>query len=141
MRCLILARKVWKKTSQPPRHAIKQGADLICFSGDKLFGGPQAGIVAGKKRMIEGLKREPLFRALRCDKLVLAALQMTADHHLNAGQPKLPVLSLLRITKDELRARAAAMLVRLRGYRSRSASVAAAVMSVAAAWRNQLSRR
>ncbi|HJT79954.1 MAG TPA: L-seryl-tRNA(Sec) selenium transferase, partial [Chthoniobacterales bacterium] len=88
--------------------AIKQGADLICFSGDKLFGGPQAGILAGKKRLIEGLKREPLFRALRCDKLVLAALQATIDHHLTAAGSDLPMLSLIRLTKDELRARAAA---------------------------------
>lgn len=95
--------------------AIRQGADLICFSGDKLFGGPQAGIIAGKKRLIEALKRNPLFRALRCDKLVLAGLQTTVDHHLSAIDSKLPVLSLLRTTKDELRARAAAMLVRLRG--------------------------
>lgn len=96
-------------------HAIKQGADLVCFSGDKLFGGPQAGIIAGRKRVIEGLKRDPLFRALRCDKLVLAALQTTVDHHLTSAGSNLPMLSLLRITKDELRARAAAMLVRLRG--------------------------
>jgi L-seryl-tRNA(Ser) seleniumtransferase len=95
--------------------AIKQGADLVCFSGDKLFGGPQAGIIAGRKRLIEGLKNEPLFRALRCDKLVLAALQTTADLQLSGTEAAVPVLSILRISKDELRARAAAMLVRLRG--------------------------
>ena len=88
---------------------------MVCFSGDKLFGGPQAGIIAGKKRWIDALKKEPLFRALRCDKLVLAGLQTTVDLHLNASESNLPVRSLLRITKDELRARAAAMLVRLRG--------------------------
>jgi L-seryl-tRNA(Ser) seleniumtransferase len=95
--------------------AVKEGADLVCFSGDKLFGGPQAGIIVGRKRWIDALKREPLFRALRCDKLVLAGLQTTVDLHLNGSEPNLPVRSLLRITKDELRARAAAMLVRLRG--------------------------
>jgi L-seryl-tRNA(Ser) seleniumtransferase len=95
--------------------AIKEGADLVCFSGDKLFSGPQAGIIVGKKRLVDALKREPLYRALRCDKLVLAGLQTTVDLHLNASETKLPVRSLLRITKDELRARAAAMLVRLRG--------------------------
>jgi L-seryl-tRNA(Ser) seleniumtransferase len=95
--------------------AIKDGADLVCFSGDKLFGGPQAGIIVGKKRFIDALKREPLFRALRCDKLALAALQATVDMHLNASGTDLPVRSLLRVTKDELRGRAAAMLVRLRG--------------------------
>ena len=95
--------------------AITAGADLICFSGDKLFGGPQAGMLAGKKRLIDALKREPLYRALRCDKLVLACLQTTVDLHLTSSDTKLPVLSLLRLTKDELRGRAAAMLVRLRG--------------------------
>jgi L-seryl-tRNA(Ser) seleniumtransferase len=98
-----------------PAEAISEGTDLVCFSGDKLFGGPQAGIIAGKKRFVEALKREPLFRALRCDKLVLAALQTTADLHLTDSETKLPARTLLRITKDELRARAAAMLVRLRG--------------------------
>ena len=98
-----------------PNEAIKNGADLVCFSGDKLFGGPQAGIIAGKKRFITALKREPLFRALRCDKLVFAALQATVDLHLNQALAEIPALALLRVPKDELRARAAAMLVRLRG--------------------------
>jgi len=98
-----------------PNEAIKNGADLVCFSGDKLFGGPQAGIIAGKKRFITALKREPLFRALRCDKLVFAALQATVDLHLNQALAEIPALALLRIPKDELRARAAATLVRLRG--------------------------
>ena len=99
-----------------PAEAIKDGASLVCFSGDKLFGGPQAGIVAGKRRLIAAIKREPLFRALRCDKLVLAGLQATVDLHLGGtGQAEVPVLALLRTSKDELRSRAAAMLVRLRG--------------------------
>jgi L-seryl-tRNA(Ser) seleniumtransferase len=98
-----------------PAEAIKEGADLVCFSGDKLFGGPQSGIIAGRKRWIDALRKEPLFRALRCDKLVLAALQTTVDLHLRVPESNLPVRSLLRLTKDELRARAAAMLVRLRG--------------------------
>src|SRR5204863_9351877 len=48
-----------------PAEVLKAGADLVCFSGDKLFGGPQAGIIAGKRRFVSALKREPLFRALR----------------------------------------------------------------------------
>jgi L-seryl-tRNA(Ser) seleniumtransferase len=95
--------------------AIKEGSDLVCFSGDKLFGGPQCGVIAGKRRYVDALKKEPLFRALRCDKLVLAGLQTTVDLHLSGTETNLPVRSLMTITKDELRARAAAMLVRLRG--------------------------
>ncbi len=98
-----------------PAEALNNGADLVCFSGDKLFGGPQAGIIVGKKRLITALKAEPLFRALRCDKLVFAALQTTVDLHLNQVLSEIPALALLQIPKDELRARAAAMLTRLQG--------------------------
>jgi L-seryl-tRNA(Ser) seleniumtransferase len=98
-----------------PSETLKDGADLVCFSGDKLFGGPQAGIIAGKKRFIAALKREPLFRALRCDKLCLAALQSTVDFHLSDATSEIPVQTLLRTSKDELRARAANIFARLRG--------------------------
>ena len=98
-----------------PAEALRAGADLVCFSGDKLFGGPQAGIIVGKKRFIIALKRNPLYRALRCDKLVFAALQATVDLHLNASLSEIPALALLQIPKDELRARAAAIFERLRG--------------------------
>jgi L-seryl-tRNA(Ser) seleniumtransferase len=90
-----------------PSEALKAGADLVCFSGDKLFGGPQAGIIAGKKRFVTALKREPLFRALRCDKLCFAALQATIDLHLNHAVAKIPAIGLLEVTEDELRNRAA----------------------------------
>ena len=92
-----------------PAEALKSGVDLVCFSGDKLFGGPQAGIIAGKARLVAALKREPLFRALRCDKLSLAALQATVDLHLNQKTAEIPTLALLQISEDELRARAAAI--------------------------------
>jgi L-seryl-tRNA(Ser) seleniumtransferase len=90
-----------------PPDALKAGADLVCFSGDKLFGGPQAGIIAGKKRFVTALKREPLYRALRCDKLCFAALQATIDLHLNLAMTKIPAISLLQVAEDELRNRAA----------------------------------
>ena len=96
-----------------PAEVLKSGVDLICFSGDKLFGGPQAGIIAGKKRLIAELKREPLFRALRCDKLCLAALQATVDLQLNQQTADIPTLALLQVSEDELRARAAAICDKL----------------------------
>jgi L-seryl-tRNA(Ser) seleniumtransferase len=98
-----------------PAEALKDRADLVCFSGDKLFGGPQAGIIAGKKRFITALKREPLFRALRCDKLTFAALQATVDLHLNQSTSEVPALALLRISDDELRTRGEAIIGRLGG--------------------------
>jgi L-seryl-tRNA(Ser) seleniumtransferase len=98
-----------------PGDVLKSGVDLVCFSGDKLFGGPQAGIIAGKKRFISALKREPLFRALRCDKLCLAALQTTVDLHLRQATAGIPTLALLQISEDELRSRAAAICSRLQG--------------------------
>jgi L-seryl-tRNA(Ser) seleniumtransferase len=96
-----------------PGDVLKAGADLVCFSGDKLFGGPQAGIIAGKKRFVTALKRESLFRALRCDKLCLAALQTTVDLHLDQKVGEIPTLSLLQTSEAALRARAAAIASRL----------------------------
>src|SRR6266404_396657 len=83
-----------------PAEQLKAGADLVCFSGDKLFGGPQAGIIVGKKRFVAALKREPLFRALRCDKLCFAALQASIDLHLNQTAAEIPAIGLLQVTED-----------------------------------------
>ena len=98
-----------------PAEVLKSGVDLVCFSGDKLFGGPQAGIIVGKKRLIAGLKREPMFRALRCDKLCLGALQATIDCHLNQTTAEIPTLAVLQISENELRTRAATICSGLQG--------------------------
>jgi L-seryl-tRNA(Ser) seleniumtransferase len=66
-----------------PAEVLKRGVDLVCCSGDKLLGGPQAGLIAGRAKFVAALKREPFFRALRCDKLILAALQTTVDNYLH----------------------------------------------------------
>jgi L-seryl-tRNA(Ser) seleniumtransferase len=102
-----------------PADVLKEGADLICFSGDKLFGGPQAGIIAGTQRYVAALKREPFYRALRADKLCFAALQATVDLHLNHSSENVPVLAMSQTSKDELRARAANIITRLRGLPGR----------------------
>ncbi len=110
------------ESSEPeptPAEILKEGADLICFSGDKLFGGPQAGIIAGTQRYLAALKRQPLFRALRADKLCLAALQSTVDLHLSHSSGDVPVLAMSKTSKDELRARAANIITRLRGLPGR----------------------
>jgi L-seryl-tRNA(Ser) seleniumtransferase len=90
-----------------PEEVLKSGVDLVCFSGDKLMGGPQAGLIAGKARLVAALKRDPFFRALRCDKLILAALQTTVDLYLSdRAADSIPTLAMLRVPIDELRARA-----------------------------------
>jgi L-seryl-tRNA(Ser) seleniumtransferase len=96
-----------------PNEILKRGVDLVCFSGDKLLGGPQAGIVAGKARLVAALKRDPLFRALRCDKLACAALAATVEAHLR--DESVPVLSLLRTPNDELRRRGEKLIGAVRG--------------------------
>jgi L-seryl-tRNA(Ser) seleniumtransferase len=96
-----------------PAEVLKAGADLVCFSGDKLFGGPQAGVIVGKERFIKALKREPLFRAFRCDKLCLVALQATLDLHLDQKIGEIPALELLQLSEEALRTRAVAISSRL----------------------------
>jgi L-seryl-tRNA(Ser) seleniumtransferase len=97
-----------------PSEVVKQGVDLVCFSGDKLFGGPQAGIIVGRKRMIDALKREPLFRALRCDKLILSALESTVEAYLR-GDLRSPIIEMMQVTTDELRGRAERIVAALAG--------------------------
>jgi L-seryl-tRNA(Ser) seleniumtransferase len=87
------------------RASLTSGADLVCFSGDKLLGGPQAGIVVGRADLVEKLRRHPLQRALRADKLTLAALEATLSLALDAPE-ELPVLRMLREPVNAVRARA-----------------------------------
>lgn len=99
-----------------PAEVLRAGADLVCFSGDKLFGGPQAGIVAGRAKHVRALKADPFFRALRCDKLILAALQATAERYLareTCGLP--PIHQLLETSVEALRKRARKLIRRLAG--------------------------
>jgi len=87
------------------RESLAAGADLVCFSGDKLLGGPQAGIVGGRADLVERLRRHPLQRALRVDKLTLAALEGTLLLHLDAPG-RIPVLRMLAEDAPAVRARA-----------------------------------
>jgi L-seryl-tRNA(Ser) seleniumtransferase len=89
------------------RESIQDGFDLVAFSGDKLLGGPQAGIVAGKASAIARLRANPLLRALRVDKATLAALAATLRLHLEPGRLReIPFYAMLALSREELRARA-----------------------------------
>ena len=96
--------------------SIAAGADLVLFSGDKLLGGPQAGILAGKEAWIQKIEKDPLMRAFRCDKMTLAALEATLRIYLNEERAlrEIPVLHLLSLTAEELKKRANSLAKRLR---------------------------
>jgi L-seryl-tRNA(Ser) seleniumtransferase len=90
------------------KESLAAGADLVCFSGDKLLGGPQAGIVVGRAELVERLRRHPLQRALRADKLTLAALDGTLGLYLDPARAlhEVPVLRMLNEPAEAVRARA-----------------------------------
>ena len=102
------------------RSSIKAGADIVSFSGDKLLGGPQAGIIVGRKKYIDILKKHPLTRAMRVDKMTLAALEASLRIYAAGREAEeIPVLSMLRADSSELEARARQLagLIREKGVK------------------------
>jgi L-seryl-tRNA(Ser) seleniumtransferase len=89
------------------QESIADGADIVAFSGDKLLGGPQAGILLGKKQYIQKLRRHPLARAIRPDKICLAALAATLLHYLKDEHlEKVPIWQMISTPLDQIKARA-----------------------------------
>lgn len=97
------------------RQSIAVGADVVLFSGDKLLGGPQAGIIAGRKEFVQRIEKDPLMRAFRLDKMTLAALETTLRLYLNEERAleEIPVLRLLATPQAELKERAQTLAERL----------------------------
>jgi L-seryl-tRNA(Ser) seleniumtransferase len=98
------------------RESIQTGVDLVLFSGDKLLGGPQAGIIAGRAGLIEKIEKDPLMRAFRLDKMTLAALEATLRLYFDEERAlrEVPTLRMLSTTREQLRPRAEALAARLR---------------------------
>jgi L-seryl-tRNA(Ser) seleniumtransferase len=96
------------------RQSVEAGVSIVMFSADKLLGGPQAGIIAGKKELIARVRRHPLFRALRVDKLTIAALEVTLGAYFRAAWDEIPALRMIRTKVDESQQRAENFLRELR---------------------------
>ncbi|HEX2177896.1 MAG TPA: L-seryl-tRNA(Sec) selenium transferase [Actinomycetota bacterium] len=96
----------WLKGEPSVTEAVDDGADLVTFSGDKLLGGPQAGIVVGRAEAIDRLRRSPLLRAFRTDKTTLAALESTLSAYLAGDPSRIPFWRMALTGVEELRARA-----------------------------------
>ena len=108
---LIVDAFAWEPTVQT---SVGGGADLVCFSGDKMLGGPQAGIIVGRRTLVQQLQRHPLMRALRVDKLTLAALEGTLlEYHAGRAAATIPVLAMLSLSAEQIEARAQALADRL----------------------------
>jgi len=96
------------------RQSVEAGVSVVLFSGDKLLGGPQAGIIAGKRELVARVRRYPLFRALRVDKLTIAALEATLGAYLRAAWDEVPAIRMIRATPQELKRRAENLIRELR---------------------------
>jgi L-seryl-tRNA(Ser) seleniumtransferase len=87
------------------RESVEAGFSLVLFSGDKMLGGPQAGIIAGKKDLVQKVRRHPLFRALRVDKLTIAAMEATLRAYFRGAWKEIPALRMMQMSAEEISAR------------------------------------
>jgi L-seryl-tRNA(Ser) seleniumtransferase len=115
--CLLHSEQYGLAHEPTPQECIAEGADVVCFSGDKLLGGPQAGIIAGKTEIIACIGRHPLMRAVRIDKMTLAALEATLRHY-QRGQATthIPVWRMIAVPPEKLASRAAHWVAELRNH-------------------------
>lgn len=113
----LLDDPIWSAAQEPTVAAsLRVGCDVVSFSGDKLLGGPQAGIILGKKSVLDGLRGNPMARALRIDKLTIAAMEATLELYFSPETVKqrIPILASLSEPVDRLRGRAEELAARLR---------------------------
>ncbi len=105
--CLLNSERYGLAHEPTPRESIAAGADVVCFSGDKLLGGPQAGIIVGRQEVIERIARHPLMRAVRIDKMTLAALEMTLRHYQrDQAETHIPIWRMIAARPERIAGRA-----------------------------------
>jgi L-seryl-tRNA(Ser) seleniumtransferase len=128
----LLADQSARCVDEPPVAAsVAAGAAVCCFSGDKLLGGPQAGIIVGKEEPLSRIRSHPLMRALRVDKMTYAALEATLlEYARGRAQTTVPVARMLTATAKEIGARAATLVERLSGHERFAASIVDGVSTV-----------
>jgi L-seryl-tRNA(Ser) seleniumtransferase len=113
--CLIDLRPFGIREEPVAQDSLRVGVDLVCFSADKLLGGPQAGIIAGDRSLIEPIRRNPLMRTYRVEKLIYGALEATlTSYRTGRALQDIPVLRMISATSEELRARARRFVRRLK---------------------------
>jgi L-seryl-tRNA(Ser) seleniumtransferase len=94
--------------------SLRAGVDLVTYSGDKMLGGPQAGMLSGRGELIKRLRANPLFRALRVDKLTYAALEATLQEYARQAHDGIPFVRMMRLSVAEIRDRADALLKKIK---------------------------
>jgi L-seryl-tRNA(Ser) seleniumtransferase len=105
--CLLASEEFHLSHEPRPQESLAAGADVLCFSGDKLLGGPQAGILVGKAEIIQRIARHPLMRAVRIDKMTLAALEATLRHYQRGEAPThIPIWRMISAAERQLAQRA-----------------------------------
>jgi len=121
--CLVDLAPLGIQGEPPVGQSLKAGVDVVTFSGDKLLGGPQAGLITGKREFLDRIRKNPLFRALRVDKLTIAALEATIRSYLAGNIDEVPALHMMRVSREELTARAESVAKRVANGPSFSAVV------------------
>jgi L-seryl-tRNA(Ser) seleniumtransferase len=113
--CLVDLRPYGITDEPLVQDSVSAGVDLVCFSGDKLLGGPQAGIIAGRRKLVELIRKNPLMRTYRVEKLIYGALEATlGSYRFRRAASEIPVVQMIAMTEEELAGRARAFARRLR---------------------------
>ena len=115
--CLLASERYGLGHEPMPPESIAAGADVVCFSGDKLLGGPQAGILVGKAAVLERIGKHPLMRAIRIDKMTLAALEATLRHYQREeAETRIPIWRMIAASPGSIAGRAASWVSKLQKY-------------------------